>query len=90
MGYIVGSDAIDIARMTGLQLHRTPARKGAKPDTSWDTAESLIDGKHITADDFFLDTSNWTADDAHNVTESLIGLYKATLDNDLTRKAGCT
>lgn len=87
MGYIVGRDALDIARMTGLQLHRTPARRGAKPDTDIAVAESLIaNEKHITEDDFYLDTVDWSAADAHHVTESLIGLYKATLDNDVARK----
>lgn len=86
MGYIVGSDALDIARMTGLQLHRTPARRGAAPDTSWTVAEGLIaSDKRVSVDDFFLDTADWSALDAHDVVESLIGLYKATLDNDLAR-----
>lgn len=87
MGYIVGRDALDIARMTGLQLHRVPTRRGEKPDTDISVADALIaSGQHITENDFFLDTADWTAKDAHDVTESLIGLYKATLDNDEARR----
>lgn len=87
MGYIVGRDALDIARMTGLQLHRTPARRGATPDTSVTVAEHLIaNERHVKEEDFFFDTDDWSPEDTYNVVESLIGLYKATLDGCVARK----
>lgn len=77
--YITGSDAIDLARLTGLQLHRQPARIGAEPDTDWKTADFLVMGG-TPADDFFIDLSRLSTEDASNCVLSLIGIIKAMHD----------
>lgn len=77
--YVTGIDAIDLARLTGLQLHRQPARIGAEPDTDWKTAEFLAAGG-VPVDDFFIDLSRLSPEDSATCVLSLIGIIKAMHD----------
>lgn len=77
--YITGTDAIDIARLTGLQLHRHPAKLDAEPDTDWRTAEFLTQSG-TSADEFFIDLARLSTQDNINIIVSLIGFWKASKD----------
>lgn len=77
--YVTGSDAIDIARLTGIQLHRQPARIGAEPDTDWKTAEFLVSAG-ATPDDFFIDLTRLNAKESADIILSLMGMWKAVRD----------
>lgn len=74
--YITGTDAIDLARLTGLQLHRHPARIGAEPDTDWRTADFLVSAGH-SPDDFFIDLARLSPKDYSDIILSLMGLWQA-------------
>lgn len=74
--YLTGADAIDLARLTGLQLHRAPARANAVADTDWSTAELLV-SSGTNADDFFLDLTRLSSQEASDCIQSLVGLWKA-------------
>ena len=83
-GPICGQDAIDLAKMSGVQLCRVPCKVGDPPDTSWQAAEEAIaDGDDI--DYFFLDLDNITPDDAGKIILAMTGMFRAW--TDAVRKA---
>lgn len=75
--FIVGQDALDIAMMTGLQLHRGETRHNSTPDTAWVTAQALIVAGGATALDFYIDPYALTNVQAGDTIHHLIGLFKA-------------
>jgi len=76
--YLVGVDAIDLARIAGLQLHRGATRPGDTPDTHWSVADSLIAGG-ASPDEFFIDVTRLSGEDSANAILSLIGLIRRIL-----------
>lgn len=82
-GPICGQDAIDLAKMSGVQLCRVPCKVGDPPDTSWQAAEEAIaDGDDI--DYFFIDLDNICSDDAGKIILALTGMFRAW--DDAVRK----
>ncbi len=73
---LAGSDAVDLARLTGLHLHRNPAKRGDTPDTHWLVAERAI-ATGTPEDEFFIDLQDMPSCDSANAILSLIGLVKA-------------
>lgn len=78
-GYLSGNDAIDIARMSGIQMCRVPCKIGDPPDSSWQVAEEAIaDGEDPEM--FFLDLDHISSDDAGAAILALVGMFKAWHD----------
>ena len=77
--YLSGADAIDVARLTGLQLHRNPAKAGVAPDTDWRTADFLVMAG-ASPDEFFIDLGRLSPADSADIILSLIGMWKASHD----------
>lgn len=77
-GYIVGTDAIDIARITGVQLHRAPCRTTDAADTSWQVADLAIQEGADPAE-FFMDPSRLCNSDASTVIHGLAGFIRGIL-----------
>jgi hypothetical protein len=79
-GYLCGADAVDVARMAGVQLYRVPACIDEPPDTSWATADAAI----AAGEDpglFFIDLDRLKPEDAGTIILSLIGIFKAWHDS---------
>ena len=86
-GYLSGSDALDIARMSGIQLCRVPCKIGDPPDTSWQTAEEAIaDGDDPI--NYFLDLDHISSDDAGKAILALTGAFRAFVDADRADRVG--
>ena len=79
-GYLTGGDAIAVAKMSDVQLHRTPCRAGEPADTSWRAAELSIRLGDATEDDYYLDLDALPVEDAGTVILCLVGMCKAVLD----------
>ncbi len=79
-GFIAGTDAIEVAKISGVQLSRAPCRKGEDPDTNWRTAELCIAMGDAVADDFYIDLDSLPVQDAGTVILCLVGMCKAILD----------
>lgn len=82
-GYVSGKDAIDLARMSGVQLYRVPAAIDEPPDTSWDTADAAVAAGE-DPDLFFIDLDRLCNNDAGTIILSLIGAFKAWHDFRMT------
>lgn len=80
MAYITGTDAIDIAKLAGVQLHKGPARITDEADTSWSNAESQLESGLAKPDDFYIDTMRLSPSDSSDIILSLIGMWKASKD----------
>lgn len=81
-GFVTGCDALDVARLTGVQLHRAPCRNGEPPDTSWEAAELSMRMGDSAVDDYYIDLDSLTATDAGTIILSLIGAFKAFYNKD--------
>ncbi len=79
-GLLTGTDAIDVARMSGVQLHRAPAHAGDTPDTSWVAAEAAIKAGDAELDDFYIDLDFLPTGDAGTIILCLIAVQKAWHD----------
>ncbi len=79
-GFITGTDAIDIAKMAGVQLCRAPCRNGEPPDTSWEAAELSMRLGDSVVDDYSIDLDSLPTEDAGNIILCLIAMYKAVFD----------
>ena len=80
MAYITGMDAIDIAKLAGLQLHKVPSRSEEEPDTFWRTAEYNITSGLAKPDDYYIDLMRLSPGDSRDIILSLIGMWKASKD----------
>lgn len=78
-GYVSGADAIDLARMSGLQLNRVPCKVDDVPDTSWEVADKLI-AEGVDPEEFFMDLDRLTVEQAGHVILCLVGMSKALHD----------
>ncbi len=76
-GFVTGNDALDVARMTNVQLHRAPCRNGEPPDTSWEAAELSVRLGDSVVDDYYIDLDSLSNNDAGLIILSLIGAFKA-------------
>lgn len=77
--YIIGHDAIDLARMAGIQLHKVPASLEEPPDTSWQIAEAQIAAGE-DPDLFMVDPYRMTNETAGDTIHALVGMFKAWHD----------
>lgn len=73
--YIVGQDAIDIAKLAGVYMNRDTDRVTDNPVYSWSVAEQLIN-EGAKAEEFFLDLARFTPEQTVDVVQSLVGLWK--------------
>ncbi len=76
-GLLVGTDAIDLSRVSGLGLHRSPYRQGDIADTSWGVADCCISEGLATPEDYLMDMDSLDPIEAGSAILSLIGLLKA-------------
>ena len=76
--YLVGSDAVDLARITGLSLNRSGYRIGDAPDIGWQVADQLV-SEGVDPNELFFDLDRLLPADASHVILSLVGLMKALL-----------
>ncbi len=81
--YVTGADAIDLARMTELDLHRGKSRIGDKPDVHWTVADYLV-STGVDPEEFFMDLGRMKPADLATIIQSLIGLWKARHDYCIT------
>lgn len=79
-GFIVGQDAIDVAKLSGVQLHRVPSNADEPADTDWKVAEALVDIGGVTVDSFYIDLDKLPTEDAGSIILSLIAIHKALHD----------
>lgn len=79
-GYLSGRDAIDVAKMSGVQLYRAPCSIEEAPDTAWQTAEAAI-AAGADPEEFFLDLDRLAPRDSGSIILSLVGMFKAWHDN---------
>lgn len=82
-GYITGVDAIDVARLTELELHRGASRISDRPDTSWQQADALV-ASGTDPDEFYIDINRLSKLEAANVILSLIGAFQAWHDYSMS------
>jgi hypothetical protein len=77
--YIIGQDAIDIAKLADVQLHKVPCSLEEAPDTSWRAAEEQVAaGEDI--DLFMIDPYRLTQESAGHIIHALVGVFKAWHD----------
>lgn len=79
-GFLVGRDAIDLAKVSELQLNRSPCSATSKPDTGWEAAEDAIKAGQAEENDYYIDLDRLCNEDAGQAILSLVGLLKAWLD----------
>ncbi len=75
--YLIGEDAVDLARITGLDLFRMPYGVNDKADTGWKVADDLIAKGEATVDDFLFDLDRLSNEHASHTILSLVGFLKA-------------
>ncbi len=79
MNLLAGLDAIDLARISGVQLHRHPCKGGDQADTDWSTAEKAIIAGLADSSDFYVDSKTLTSIESWLIIASLITTIKALL-----------